>query len=274
MPKLRYIAPNAVTALSLLFGLGSIAMSVEGSFHLAAWLILWGVLLDKLDGGVARLLKATSTFGVEFDSFADFVVFGMAPAALIYYRVLSTGHLFGWSKPALMASAGIYTLALAIRLARFNVTTSSGDTVFLGFPGTLLGAIIGSGFLAWEKYALPEWLLKYSPGALVLGALLMVSTIRLPKVKTRKNKLLNVFQLGNLAAAYVFAPLMLFPEYLFGIALLYASVGSIWCLMHPEAATAAAPAPAPAPAVDASPDSSEEPSDEVEGNDGPSEELA
>ena len=270
MPPLRYFAPNAVTALSLLFGLGSVAVSVEGNFHLAAWLILWGVLLDKLDGGVARLLKASSSFGVEFDSFADFVVFGIAPAALLYYRVLHTGHLFGLSKPVVMAAAGFYALALAVRLARFNVTTSSGDTVFQGFPGTLLGAIIGSGFLTWEKYSGAEWLLKYSPVALVIGGLLMVSTVRLPKVKTRKNKLLNAFQLGNLAAAYVFAPLMLFPEYLFGIALLYASVGAGWCLLHPEVGAAAAPAPAPV--SDPGPES--EAISEDDEADEPSEELA
>jgi CDP-diacylglycerol--serine O-phosphatidyltransferase len=272
VPPIRYLAPNAVTALSLLFGLGSIAMSVEGSFHLAAWLILWGVLLDKLDGGVARLLKATSPFGVEFDSFADFVVFGMAPAALIYYRMLATGHFFGWSKPLLMAAAGAYCLALAVRLARFNVTTDSGDTVFVGFPGTLLGAIIGSAFLTWEKHGAAEWMLKYSPVVLVAGALLMVSTVRLPKVKPRKNKLLNAFQLGNLAAAYIFAPLMLFPEYLFGISLLYATVGAVWCALHPVQPALAVAAVAPAVAAAAAPDS--ETSDEDETSDEPSEELA
>lgn len=235
MPPLRYFAPNAVTALSLLFGLGSIASAVEGSFHLAAWFILWGALLDKLDGGVARLLKATSAFGVEFDSFADFVVFGIAPAALVYYRVLATGHLVGWPKPILMMAAGLYVLGLGVRLARFNITTGGGDTVFFGFPGTLLGSIIGSAFLTWEKYSGSEGLLKLGPAVLIVGALLMVSTVRLPKVKTRKNKVLNAFQLGNLAAAYIFAPLMLFPEYLLFISLLYSIVGAAWCFLHPEA---------------------------------------
>jgi CDP-diacylglycerol--serine O-phosphatidyltransferase len=64
--------PNGFTALSLLLGLGSVVKSAEGDFRLAAWMIPWGVLLDKLDGSAARLLDATSKFGVELDSFADF----------------------------------------------------------------------------------------------------------------------------------------------------------------------------------------------------------
>ena len=72
----RYIVPNGFTALSMLFGFASIAASAEGSYVIAAWMIVWGVLLDKLDGTAARLLDACSDFGMEFDSFADFVVFG------------------------------------------------------------------------------------------------------------------------------------------------------------------------------------------------------
>ena len=86
MKTLRYIVPNSFTALSLVFGLVSIVASSSGNYQLASWLILWGVLLDKLDGASARLLNASSEFGVQFDSFADFVVFGIAPASLIYNR--------------------------------------------------------------------------------------------------------------------------------------------------------------------------------------------
>ena len=82
----KYFVPNAFTALSMLFGLASMTMSAAGNFQLAAWMILWGVLLDKLDGTAARLMHASSEFGVQFDSFADFVVFGIAPAGLFYFN--------------------------------------------------------------------------------------------------------------------------------------------------------------------------------------------
>jgi CDP-diacylglycerol--serine O-phosphatidyltransferase len=221
MPALRYFVPNSFTAASLLLGLASVHLSSQGDFRLAAWMILWATLLDKLDGTAARLCHATSSFGVQFDSFADFVGFGIAPAALVHYRLLATGDLSGSAKWTAMAAAGLYALALAVRLARFNVITSESDTVFQGVPGTLMGAVLASGYLAWDKYQLSVALLDYLPILLVASALLMVSSLRLPKLKKRKSLALNVFQFGNVAAAYVLGPLMLFPEYLFSLALSY-----------------------------------------------------
>lgn len=225
-------------------------MSAGGDFRLAAWMILWGVLLDKLDGSAARLLGATSKFGVEFDSFADFVVFGIAPAALVYFRLLATGEFAGWQRTAIMIVSGLYALCLAIRLARFNVMTG-GESVFFGMPGTLMGAILGSAYLTWDKYHLPQGLLHYAPGALLAGAVLMISTVRLPKLKLRKNKVMNALTIANVGLVYVFGPLMLFPEYLLGCALLYAVGGVLYCLVRPEAEASSLPeqAPASAPAV-------------------------
>ncbi|MBK9260439.1 MAG: CDP-alcohol phosphatidyltransferase family protein [Polyangiaceae bacterium] len=233
MPPLRYFVPNAFTGLSLLLGLASVTMSAQGDFRLAAWMILWGVLLDKLDGTAARLMKATSKFGVEFDSFADFVVFGIAPAALVYYRLLAMGHIEGWHKPALMAASGLYALALAVRLSRFNITTG-GEDIFFGLPGTLLGATIASGYLTWEKYGLAESMLQYVPAFLVIAAFLMVSNVRLPKIKLRKSKAFNAFLATNLVVGYICGPLMLFPEYLLACAVTYTVAGVIYCLLNPE----------------------------------------
>lgn len=214
-------------------------MSAQGDYRLAAWMILWGVLLDKLDGTAARLMKATSKFGVEFDSFADFVVFGIAPAALVYYLLLRSGNYVGWQKTGLMAASGLYALALAVRLSRFNVMTG-GEDIFFGLPGTLLGASIASGYLTWEKYGLPKSWLDYLPAFLVIAAFLMVSNIRLPKIKLRKSKAFNVFLAANLAVGYVCGPLMLFPEYLFSCAVGYTVGGVIYCLLYPEQAPAVA----------------------------------
>ena len=221
MPPLKYFVPNGITALSLLLGLGSVSLAVEQSYELAAWMILWASLLDKLDGTAARLFKATSQFGVEFDSFADFVSFGLAPAALIYFRLLHSGQWEGWYRTALTAAAGLYVVALAVRLARFNVTTSAKDAMFVGVPGTLVGSVVASAYLAWDKYHLGEGLLDYAPALLLGGAFLMVCGLRMPKLKLRKSRLFNAFQISNMAAAYILAPLRLLPEYLLGIGLLY-----------------------------------------------------
>jgi CDP-diacylglycerol---serine O-phosphatidyltransferase len=238
VPPLRYFVPNGFTGLSLLLGLASVTMSAQGDFRLAAWMILWGVLLDKLDGTAARLMKATSKFGVEFDSFADFVAFGIAPAALVYYRLLATGHFVGWQKTGLMVASGLYALALAVRLSRFNITTGS-EGIFFGLPGTLLGATIAGSYLTWEKYGLPESGLLYAPAFLILSAFLMVSNVRLPKVKLRKSKVFNVFLGANLVVGYICGPLMLFPEYLLACAVTYTVVGVIYCLLYPEESPAA-----------------------------------
>jgi CDP-diacylglycerol---serine O-phosphatidyltransferase len=222
-------------------------MSAQGDYHLAAWMILWGVLLDKLDGTAARLMNATSKFGVEFDSFADFVVFGIAPAALVYYRLLATGSFVGWQKHGLMAAAGLYALALAVRLSRFNITTG-GESIFFGLPGTLLGATIASGYLTWEKYGLAPSLLLYLPGFLVIAAFLMVSNVRLPKIKLRKSKVFNAFLATNLVVGYICGPLMLFPEYLLACAVTYTVGGVIFCLLYPEDTPAATTEAAAEPA--------------------------
>lgn len=238
MPPLRYFVPNGFTGLSLLLGLASVTMSAQGDYRLAAWMILWGVLLDKLDGTAARLMNATSKFGVEFDSFADFVVFGIAPAALVYYRVLALGYGVGWQKHAIMASSGLYALALAVRLSRFNITTGS-EGVFFGFPGTLMGAATASSYLTWDKYGLSENFLLYFPPFLFISAFLMISNIRLPKIKARKSKAFNAFLGVNLVVGYICGPLMLFPEYLLACAVSWAVGGVIYCLLHPETTPAA-----------------------------------
>lgn len=232
MPPLKFFVPNGFTAVSLVLGLASVAMSVEGRFELAAWMILWGTLLDKADGSAARLLGATSKFGVEFDSFADFCAFGIAPAALVYFRLLSTGDYVGLPKLGLMLSCGIYVLALAIRLSRFNVTTGD-EAVFQGVPGTLMGAVVASGYLTWDHYGLHQAALAYSPAYLAVFAALMVSSLRIPKLKVRKSRALNLFQFANVAAAYVFGPLMVFPQYLFALAVSYLVGGMAVGLLRP-----------------------------------------
>ena len=93
MGRLRYSIPNSFTALSLLLGLGSIVSAQLGDLEFAAWLIVWCGLLDTMDGLAARLLKATSDFGAEFDSMADLVSFGVAPGVLVFNAGLELGNV-------------------------------------------------------------------------------------------------------------------------------------------------------------------------------------
>lgn len=226
---LRYVVPNSFTALSMLLGLASVTRSAAGDYRLAAWMILWGVLLDKLDGTAARALKASSQFGVQFDSFADFVVFGFAPAGLFFFRL--KGEV---PAPLLYAATGAFVLATCGRLARFNITTPPmGDRVFYGVPTTLVGALLGSAYLTWDKYALDPALLRLAPYVLFVCAALMVSTVKLPKLVVRKNMVLNVLQFANVAFVYALGPLRLLPEYLFACAAAYVVVGAGYYAVRP-----------------------------------------
>ena len=233
-PIWRFLVPNSFTAASMLLGLASVAMSATGRFELAAWMVMWGVLLDKADGSAARLLKASSRFGAEFDSFADFIAFGVAPAALYYFKLESLALLSGMGKSLLLATTGLYVLAVAVRLARFNISEPPhGDRFFYGLPTTLMGALLAGFFLTWDKYGLGIGMLRMTPLVLFLAGLAMVSNIRIPKMKNRETLAGNIFQYGNVAGAYILGPLMLFPEYLFALPLTYMVWGVTICMLNP-----------------------------------------
>lgn len=112
---LRMLVPNVITLLALCLGLSAIRLAIEGKLETAVVAIIIAAVLDGIDGRVARLLKGTSRFGAELDSLSDFVNFGVAPALLLYVFVLDHLKSIGW------IVALVYTVAAALRLARFNV---------------------------------------------------------------------------------------------------------------------------------------------------------
>jgi CDP-diacylglycerol---serine O-phosphatidyltransferase len=129
----RMLVPNFFTLLALCAGLTSIRMGIEGRFELALGAIVFAALLDGIDGRVARLLKASSRFGAELDSLADFVNFGVAPAFLIFNWGLGGLKSLGW------ICVMIFALASALRLARFNVAVDEErprwqTAYFMGMP--------------------------------------------------------------------------------------------------------------------------------------------
>jgi CDP-diacylglycerol---serine O-phosphatidyltransferase len=236
--QLRYLIPNGFTASSMALGITSAYLSAHDQFTLAAWMITWGVLLDKLDGSAARLFNASSDFGVQFDSFADFVIFGIAPASLFYHWLGGIDGTYGVLTATIACS---YIILTATRLALFNISTPpGGDQYFFGLPTTLSGATLSTFYLSTEIYA-PEIFSKSKMShqtellllaMMMVAALMMVSRFILPKLKTRKSKFINIFQFVNVGLVYLLSPFQLYPEYLFVLCLIYLTVGFIAGAIH------------------------------------------
>ena len=170
--KLNYLLPNLFTAASIFVAVVSIIQSSQGNFSQAVWFIILSLILDGLDGKIARLTKGESKFGVEFDSLADIVAFGVAPAMLIYFQI---GHKFGKFGILIVA---LYIVLGAVRLARFNITTSKNDpNIFIGLPIPAAALFIVS--LSQLEY---KYNLNYlAPAILIFTlfvAILMVSNFR------------------------------------------------------------------------------------------------
>ncbi|NIL95258.1 MAG: CDP-diacylglycerol--serine O-phosphatidyltransferase [Woeseiaceae bacterium] len=234
MGRLRYSVPNGFTALSLLLGLGSVVTSQVGDLEFAAWLIVWCGLLDTMDGLAARLLKATSDFGAEFDSMADLVSFGVAPAILVFNAGLQLAgvELDSGQFWVLLVACGVFVLAGAMRLARFNLGTHSpGHGWFLGVPITAAGGGLLSSMVLVLIYhqdvaeVLP--LHRYLPIVMFMLAILMVSRLRFPKAVIRKSKIINAFQFVNIALIFYCGIFRVYPEYLFSIGVFVLIAGII-----------------------------------------------
>ncbi len=220
--------------MSLLLGLGSVVTAQLGELELAGWMIVWCGLLDVLDGLAARLLKATSTFGAEFDSMADLVAFGVAPAMLVLQTGMQIGGVqFGteafW---VLLVSVGLFVLAGAARLARFNLTSDKPRTGwFAGLPITAAGGgLVSTAMILLARHdavadALPLQL--YLPIGMFVLALLMISRIRYPKVIRRKSNFINGFQILVIVSSYYFGITRTYPAYLFFLGLFLLIVGII-----------------------------------------------
>ncbi|MDP2851454.1 MAG: CDP-diacylglycerol--serine O-phosphatidyltransferase [Sulfuricurvum sp.] len=177
-PPIAYLLPNLFTAASIFTGFYAIALALEGSFESAAWFIFLALIFDGLDGRVARMTNTASHFGVEFDSLADIVAFGVAPALLLYLYI---GESYG--RIGIMVSA-LFIIFGAVRLARFNVTTSRIEpSVFIGLPIPTAAIMISIAILVIERYEeFVPFKVFILPLALVL-AILMVSNIRYPSFK-------------------------------------------------------------------------------------------
>ncbi len=234
VPTWRYIVPNAVTAASLVIGLMGMIAASEGRFEVAGWLIVLCVLLDKLDGTFARLLGSTSKFGVQLDSLADLVVFGVAPPAAVLFLAKHEAGVFAMWAPwgwVLNACLALFVITAALRLAKFNVISEDGPPVFFGMPTTLAGGLIGLLLLVGLKYDL-EGLLRALPLICLIFGLMMVSNLPLPKIGKSESLAMNAFLGVNLALSYVFGVARIFPEYLLVLSASLALAGFVWGQVH------------------------------------------
>ena len=138
--KARMILPNAITLVGVCIGLTSIKFALDGKFALAVVAILFAGLMDALDGRIARLIKGTSKIGKELDSLGDVISFGVAPAFIMYFWNLQYLEKLGWFVCL------IYVVCVALRLARFNVSSNEEptwkDDFFEGVPSPAGGIIV------------------------------------------------------------------------------------------------------------------------------------
>jgi CDP-diacylglycerol---serine O-phosphatidyltransferase len=210
----RYLLPNLITLLALCSGVTAIRLAIDQRFELAVAAVVLSIVLDAVDGRLARFLKGTSRFGAELDSLADFVNFGVAPAILIYLWSLNDLKTKGWVVALVLA------MCCALRLARFNVALDDAEKpawaggFFSGAPAPagagLALAPMYLGFLGYIDNG-HHYALIIAPYT-VLVAMLMVSRVPTFSGKTMGAKVRRDLVLPILAcAALAFVCLISFP---------------------------------------------------------------
>ena len=179
--KKIYILPNLVTTANLVCGILSMIHSLQGDHFRAAWYIVIGAVCDSLDGRIARFARATSAFGVQYDSLSDLTSFGIAPAILLYSFAAQNANLG-------MSATVLYAIGAALRLARFNVSVEEKDPTklakirkgyFQGLPSPASAGLIVTTVLVQDKFSwFPIESLPAVMRALgILFGLLMVSHV-------------------------------------------------------------------------------------------------
>jgi CDP-diacylglycerol---serine O-phosphatidyltransferase len=167
------LLPSLFTLGNMFCGYACVIYAMRGEFDTAAPFIGIAIVLDMLDGRIARLTGTASEFGVQFDSMADVISFGMAPAALTFAWGLSSLGRLGW------AAAFLFVTGAALRLARFNIQTASADKrFFVGLPSPAATVYAYPNGLTNPRWSIPAIAL------VVVPALLMVSSIRYRSFKT------------------------------------------------------------------------------------------
>lgn len=221
-----YLLPNLFTTGALFSGFYAIVGAIQGRYEAAALAIFISMILDGMDGRIARLTNTQSDFGTEYDSLADLVSFGLAPALLMFQW-----SLIGLGKPGWLA-AFIFTACAALRLARFNTQVAKIDKAyFQGLPSPAAAALIAG--MIWNAQDIglePAGSSIFNLVLTVLVGLLMVSNVRYYSFKNLDLKSTVPF-IAILGVVLVFVLLSVHPPLvLFGLAFIYALSGPILTL--------------------------------------------
>jgi len=227
-----YLLPNLFTTAALFAGFYAIISAINGLFANAAAAIFVAMVLDGLDGRVARMTNTESEFGAQYDSLSDMLSFGMAPALVVYLWGLSTLGKYGW------LAAFIYTAAAALRLARFNTQVGIADKrYFQGLPSPASAAVVAG--LVWvaveHGYSGDNLTTQFRVVAAFLTALagvLMVSNVRYHSFKD-----LNLKDRIPFVAMIIMVAVMVLisvdpPQILFFGFLIYALWGPVFNLVE------------------------------------------
>ena len=226
-----YLAPNLITTISLLSGFFSILASTQGEFYKASLAIFLSGILDGMDGRVARMLNAQSPFGEQYDSLADMLAFGVAPAILIYSFALQPLGRIG------IACAFVFTACAAFRLARFNVQIGQVDKkFFIGLASPLAAILVTSSVMVAIDHS--GWRGEYDTAVMLACAvwvvtcgLLMVSNLKYYSFKEldRKKVPFVALIIGVLVMGIVLNDI---PVGILIIGILYALSGIVSTLRH------------------------------------------
>ena len=233
-----YLLPNLFTAAALFAGFYAIVQAMNVNYEHAAVAIFVAMVLDGLDGRIARMTRTQSAFGAEFDSLADMVSFGAAPALVMYEWALRDLGKLGW------VAAFVYVAGAALRLARFNTLLEVADKRwFQGLPSPSAAAVVAG--LVWVVDDLgydPDALRWVAFGLTLFAGLTMVSNLRYYSFKTINLKksvpFVALLLIVLLLALLVYQP----PLVLFASFMAYAVSGyvvSAWHLMRERRARAA-----------------------------------
>lgn len=221
-----YIVPNIITTANMFCGFFSVISSMDSRFISASWAILVAAVFDMLDGRIARLAKATSQFGVEYDSLSDLLSFGIAPAVLIYQWSLTPFEKLGW------IAAFLFVLCGALRLARFNVNVDTVSKAFFqGLPIPIAAGVIATFIIFSHNLNILNR--KCVSLLMALGlAGLMVSTIQFPSFKElnwRSRASFGYLLMGVLSLILI----AISPEItLFLILAIYIVLSLVWNVLH------------------------------------------
>ena len=220
------LLPSLFTLANLFCGWACVVYAMRGELETAAPFIGVAMVLDMLDGRIARLTGTATEFGVQLDSLADIVSFGMAPAVLAYAWGLAPLGRLGW------AVGFLFVTAAALRLARFNIQKNTDKRYFVGLASPAAGAIVASTVFYYPQGFQTKPAAYFTVALVIIPALLMVSTVRFRSFKTIDVGVRRRYQTLIVLAAAL-ALLVTYPhEVLLVLAYVYLGSGFVGLALH------------------------------------------